>query len=431
MGTVKSGNTKYHIGATGNAKGKVVVCRAQQKCRLKTSSPHFSSREEGEQWLAKQAEQEHDEFSSITKKNDTDSTNSNPLDILPTSHRDQYKDSDAFYNTTGTVDREAIDILATYYYYKELVRSKEYDDDNSRSLDEARYILAKKKFLNTEYGSDYNGWQYDNSGVVVDREYTPVEELEKRGVVSYQKMPEYNEKWSNDAQFQPSHEKRVSNPDHDNEVKKYAYTSREYLKTLTPQEHNAISYWTSCGATVVNSIEHKTKNVWDIHSDPKGDSGTYFDYNHYMKTLDTALDKAQLPGETILYRGASKGSVDPEVCDESYEYMNRPRTREWLEKNFVKGQSITFKTPQSATSDNRVALRFSHSTSIIYEIKAHKAAAVGTTSAWGFSEREYLMPRTTKYKVVDVMENVTYSRYSRVYEKDINHQVVVIQLEQQ
>lgn len=211
-------------------------------------------------------------------------------------------------------------------------------------------------------------------------------------------------------------------------LSKYAEDSSSFLKSLSPLEHNVVSYWTGAGAAVTGSYIYKTDNPWKIKFDEKTkkkDPENYFDAKSYIGELDKALDKAELDEPIILYRGL--GNVIPEsVKKENSKEGHKPETEKWL-LSFKEGEEVTFDLPRSTSSSVTTALNFGHGFKTVMEIKATKAAAVGVTSAWGFGEMEYLIPRTTKYKVVGVQENVPYESRFRPGKTTYRN---VIQLEQ-
>lgn len=168
-------------------------------------------------------------------------------------------------------------------------------------------------------------------------------------------------------------------------------------------------------------------NPWRIQTTDPDEEGYYGEAEAFVADVDSAIEKSVLEHPIVVYRGLNDDVLGEAVVAEAYQ-EDRPIAREWLAKEFPVGEEIEFKLPQSSSHSISTAMRFAYS-KIVLEVKAKKAAPVGVVSAWSAGEAEYLLPRTTKYRVVSVEEKVTYNTKTRDGEER-ERDIMVVQLEQ-
>lgn len=112
-------------------------CGAQIKCRFQLSEEeHFSSEKEAHLFVEKSILKNN--VCSMKKKMKKGVMKFD--EVVPLMHRDYIYD--AFYNTTGEVDFDAIDKLTSYHYYKQLY-NKDYNEDNLLKMMSAKKLLKK------------------------------------------------------------------------------------------------------------------------------------------------------------------------------------------------------------------------------------------------------------------------------------------------
>lgn len=379
---------RYHVNPES---GVASECRARVKCRFGVSEEeHYSSKE-----VASRAFEEAQ--GSQVGESITD-----PLSILPAVHRDIPEKSDGFYNVTGTVDSEAIDAVAEYQHYRHVQFSSKGEE---REWAKEQMLLAKEELQRTKGGCSWRGNKHDGESAGG----------QERVRVAFEQRVRGQELLGKDEVRRDSLGEE--------ELVGYGWESREWVKELTPKEHNAVVYWTSAGSGLVGELAHGGKSKWGVQSsDPGGEE--YFDAEEYLRVLDGALEKAPSSGSTVLHRGLSLDSVSDSRVERELFSESRAGTREWLAEEFPVGGVVSFKTPQSASRKPSVGRRFA-SSGVVLEVRSEKAGAPGVVSAWGLGEGEYILPRTTEYRVVDILENVEYEgRTGKVEE------LTVVQLEQ-
>lgn len=223
-------------------------------------------------------------------------------------------------------------------------------------------------------------------------------------------------------------------------VQEYIDYSQNFAQHLTTEEANALYWHTSDGSGVVNQILHKK------HDEKYGNSGawTYEKGAHswgnmdryskeviqkQVKMLDGVFAKHSLPEPIVLHRGFGMNNLPDELRNSD---ADSPEMKKYLEEKYPVGETIEIPNYMSASIDPSVAYRFSGFQSMVLEVKTKQAVPVAMMSAWDASEREFVVNRNGKYRVVGVLKNVT---YEDVHNKSKtvgphNKNVTVIQLEE-
>jgi hypothetical protein len=218
-------------------------------------------------------------------------------------------------------------------------------------------------------------------------------------------------------------------------VKKYIEFNQAFIQKLSTEESMALYWHTSDGAAVVNSELHDklatSSDKWTYDNQTnfalkKKYSQTMI--KNQMKTLDGIFAKHQLKEPTVLYRGMGSNNLPKEIISAS---ADSPEFKEFISEKYPVGGTITIPEYMSTSADPAVAHNFSGMQRVVLEIKTKSAVPVGLVSAWNASEREFLVNRDGKYRVVSVLKDVTYKNVLNSFApKPDNEHVTVIQLEE-
>jgi hypothetical protein len=242
--------------------------------------------------------------------------------------------------------------------------------------------------------------------------------------------------WSSDRFLsRRAHRKDWKSEKSQKSVKKYIEFNHEFIQKLSTEESMALYWHTSDGASVVNSEIHgKIKTSSDKWTH---DNNTNFALSkkysktmvkNQMKTLDGIFAKHSLKEPTILYRGIGSNGFPKELTGKD---ENSPELAAYLADKYPVGKEIVIPEYMSTSADPAVAHNFSGFQGVVLEVKTKSAVPVGLVSAWNASEREFLVNRDGKYKVVSVLKDVTYKNVFNSYAPSPhNEHVTVIQLEE-
>lgn len=220
-------------------------------------------------------------------------------------------------------------------------------------------------------------------------------------------------------------------------VNDYIAYAKNFSQKLSTEEANALYWHTSDGSGVLNDIIHKKENAksnkWTYEKLIKR-SGTGMKYPQTMiknqvKTLDGIFAKHPLPEPVVLYRGIGMNNFPDEITSISDPTV----VSEYLQDKYPVGETVEIPEYMSTSADPAIGHRFAGlGQSVVLEIKTKRAVPVGMVSAWDVDEREFVVNRNGKYKVLGVHKKVT---YEDVYTKSRmtgphNKNVTVIQLEE-
>lgn len=161
--------------------------------------------------------------------------------------------------------------------------------------------------------------------------------------------------------------------------------SREWTHRLSADEIEAVSWFTSNGAGSVNARLLGLK-----HSSPWHYEDEYLDKT--IADIDSATEKWKRDEPIVVYRGIS-GADDEKL--EGEDYANR---------EFPLGSTYSSAAFQSSSLDPDRASGFGV-TGVTLEILSKRAAPVMNVSAWSIAEKEMILPRNVKYKVVGHIKN--------------------------
>lgn len=188
------------------------------------------------------------------------------------------------------------------------------------------------------------------------------------------------------------------------EMKQLVTDSHQWTTKLNDAEIEAVSWYTSNGSTVIN--KHLTGNLEEFYlADYREDetaeefdareaeaAQAYLDYlNTTAKDLDSALAKGKRATPIKVYRGVSSDVMKGEG------YSSRDTDRYVAERFPVGG---TFISPVFMSSSLEYKRGAGFETSgVVLEVLGKTVGPVSNVSAWGVTEKEYVLPRNTAYKV--------------------------------
>lgn len=206
-------------------------------------------------------------------------------------------------------------------------------------------------------------------------------------------------------------------------IKNYNLHSDKLAVSLTEEERSAVYWYTSDGHAIINAYIHKQNGTYDENM---GSTGSYkvTKIKNAMASMDAVFAKNKLDKPIVTYRGLA--------------YQNFPEQREdggstqedyarFAKERYPEGSVHTFNNYQSTSIDPSKATSFA-SSEVVMEIKAKSSIALGSISSWE-SEKEILINRNTKFKVVAVKENVPYDARGG-FGKRTERPFTVIQLEE-
>ena len=209
-------------------------------------------------------------------------------------------------------------------------------------------------------------------------------------------------------------------------VDSYNLHSDKFAASLNEEEYAAAYWYTSDGFSAINNHIHKENGTHHeealvTHKYPKKK------IKDSIAALDTAFAKNKLDKPVVVYRGISLANF-PKNTDKEYstgEYQTG--YAKYAENIYQEGSIHTFNNYQSTSIDANKARSFAQ-TGIVMEIKAKSVVALGTISSWQ-SEKEMLINRNTKFKVVSFQRDVPYDSRKDWGNDDVQ-KVTVIQLEE-
>lgn len=188
------------------------------------------------------------------------------------------------------------------------------------------------------------------------------------------------------------------------EMEKLVADSHQWITKLNDEEIEAVSWYTSNGSTVIN--KHLTGNsapfyLRDYRDDEtddefeareaKAEQAHLEHLRTTVKNIDSALAKGKRFTPIKVYRGVSMDVTKAEG------YSSKDVDQYVAEKFPVGG---TFISPvfMSSSLEYKKGAGF-ESSGILLEIMGKTVGPVSNVSAWGVTEKEYVLPRNLAYKV--------------------------------
>jgi hypothetical protein len=201
--------------------------------------------------------------------------------------------------------------------------------------------------------------------------------------------------------------------DHDNEpliahdsaeMENLVADSHKWITKLNDEEIEAVSWYTSNGSTVIN--KHLTGNSDEFYLRDYRDDETAQEFdereakaaqehlNHLnttVKDLDSALAKGKRQAPIKVYRGVSGDVMKAEG------YGSRD-TEKYVTDKFPVGGTFISPVFMSSSLEHKRGAGFETS-GVLLEVLGKTVGPVSNVSAWGVTEKEYVLPRNLAYKV--------------------------------
>lgn len=209
----------------------------------------------------------------------------------------------------------------------------------------------------------------------------------------------------------------VHRDDHEALVEEYLDESMRLTADLTPEERSSVRFWTSNGCVIVGDHLYGKPSEEEYEGQIK----------EALTNLDSVFAKSPQTTDRVIYRGLNDWTFPEEIIDNKYKNRElfSQQIDQHLEENYPVGKTITFPSYQSATADPASARSFS-GPDVMLEVKTRKAAPVGIMSAWEASEREMLLPRDMKVRVVGIQRGV---RYQADRDPNSSKEFIIIQVQ--
>lgn len=209
------------------------------------------------------------------------------------------------------------------------------------------------------------------------------------------------------------------------EITKLIEDSSRFTDKLNHDEMEALSWYTSNGSSIINKhltgnsepfylndyIDDETNDEFDAREAAAGKAHIEH-LNTTAEHLDTALEKSKRETFLKVYRGVSSDVMKAEG-------FKRGTTAEYIETKFPVGG--TFKSPVFMSSSLEYKRGKGFETSgVVMEVLGKTVAPVANVSAWGATEKEYVLPRNIAYTVKAV----------KTIKNEFDEELYVIQLEE-
>jgi hypothetical protein len=196
--------------------------------------------------------------------------------------------------------------------------------------------------------------------------------------------------------------------------------SQAELKDMSPEQRAALRMFTSNEYEWINASLYAKKDFRLSESDPEHQPyfvGAKLEPNaHYGSTshtpemlrevvthMDAALENAPRV-QRLVYRGMSPGNAAFKQTSTPAPY-DKTNVEHWMDENIVLGKEMVFDGYQSSSMDGHVAMDYSGSGGVVYEILTSEGANVVSVSEYDH-ENEVILPRNSRYMVVGVHRGV-------------------------
>lgn len=212
----------------------------------------------------------------------------------------------------------------------------------------------------------------------------------------------------------------------------YALHGEHVAKTLNLDETKALQWYSGDGFRHINPyLLKKHDENYEDNTHPM--DKPHMDYpeekiSSTIKHMDSAFEKNRLDKPILTYRGLKEHNFPKNITEPDKEKTyeeNQAKYTSYAEETYPEGSTHTFPYYLSTSVDPAQAQGFSN-TKIMMEIKTRSALPLGFVSAWGDSEKEMLVQRDRKFKVIGVKKNIEYAGQKGVQPS----RITVIQLEE-
>jgi hypothetical protein len=203
--------------------------------------------------------------------------------------------------------------------------------------------------------------------------------------------------------------------------KSYDLNGDHVAKGLNSKEMASLQWYSGDGFIHINSQLHQEHGTYVDNMHPmERKSLAHYEkskIDEAIKNIDTAFEKNRLKGPVVTYRGLNDHNFPQEVTTNG-SYISH------IEDTYKPGSTHTFPGYLSTSPDPATARGFAGS-KVVMEIKTRSAIPTGFISAWN-SEKEILIQRDRKFKVIAVKKDIAYESQ---HNKNVG-MVTVIQLEE-
>lgn len=402
---------QWHITKTG----QVRKCTADKKpCPYGgvEDGRHADTKEDAIKLAEKVMQKEHGNgLTGVSKKNKKNADDGSPLGFFPKSVSENIDEmmsnEDNFYFKDDNYDPVKIKPLLRIKTIKKLSDNLSFMDNYEKY---ERFELYKKKLMedlkrNPEYAL------YKNA---LYPQFTDSDSDELRKSINVEDIP-------SDEDLMKDIEESVRNNDDTDEKKQkklnnmrmtlqYSETAMQLSEKLSTRDYNALAMWTGGGSNIVGKHLHKDGSGRNYNSkffqtDNPKNKDTYFDVKNYLNTLDDVIDRnGDLDEPVQVYRGVPEETFGKDYQDMMFNDPEKASKR--VEEMFKVGSTVSFDTPSSTTLSKDLSERFAAGSQVIYRFNnVRKGVPIGATSAWGYGEYEYLLPRNKEYKVMKVSKS--------------------------
>lgn len=189
-------------------------------------------------------------------------------------------------------------------------------------------------------------------------------------------------------------------------MKQYAANGERLAKSLNDEENAAMFWYSSDGFQHINAHLHEKNGTYI--DEGKARKYTKKKINAAIKSMDTVFEKNRMAEPVVVYRGINLHNFPEAVQDAETapgeDYMDKYKNH--MVKEYQEGSVHTFPAYLSTSADPSKARSFAQS-NVVMEIKTRSVVALGFISSWE-SEKEMLVQRDRKFKVVSVKHDVPY-----------------------
>lgn len=218
------------------------------------------------------------------------------------------------------------------------------------------------------------------------------------------------------------------NPEAENLVKAYTSNGERLAKSLNDDENAALFWYSSDGFSHINAQLHQANGTY-VHQD-KVRKYSKNKIAGAIKAMDSAFEKNRMKDPVVVYRGINLHNFPESVNDaktgkDEEAYLDKYKNH--VVNEYAEGSIHTFPAYLSTSADPSKARSFAQS-NVIMEIKTRSAIALGFISSWE-SEKEMLVQRDRKFKVVSVKHDIPYDS-SRNPNQGKEKGFTVVQLEE-
>lgn len=186
----------------------------------------------------------------------------------------------------------------------------------------------------------------------------------------------------------------------------YTANGERLAKSLNDEENASLFWYSSDGFSHINAHLHEVNGTY-VHQD-KVRKYSKKKIKEAIKAIDSAFEKNHMAEPVVVYRGLNLHNFSEEVNDmktkEGETYLDKYKNH--IAEKYQEGSVHTFPAYLSTSADPSKARSFAQS-NVIMEIKTRSVIALGFISSWE-SEKEMLVQRDRKFKVVSVKQDIAY-----------------------